>query len=52
MDTAPTGSKVVAPSPTESVVTLARATLNNNATSMSVLQAHDVQHRLGRIGGD
>jgi hypothetical protein len=44
MDVALATSEAVAPSPAESVVTLARATLSNNATSVLVLQAHDVQH--------
>ncbi|CAM6056953.1 unnamed protein product [Sphagnum tenellum] len=44
MDVTPVTSEAVAPSPTKSVVTLARATLNNNATSVSMLQAHGVQH--------
>ncbi len=50
MNAALTASEVVAP-PAESAVTLARATLSSNVTSMSVLQAHDVQHRLGGVGG-
>jgi hypothetical protein len=42
MDAAPAALEVVIPSPIESAVTLARAPSNNNVTSMSMLQAHDV----------
>jgi len=42
MDAAPVALEVVIPSPIESAVTLARAPSNNNVTSMSMLQAHDV----------
>jgi hypothetical protein len=51
MDATPTTLEVVAPSPAESALTLALATLNNNVTSVSMLQAHDVQCRLGGVGG-
>ncbi len=51
MDVAPVTSEAIAPSPVESAVTLACATSNINATSVLVLQAHDVQHRLGGVGG-
>jgi len=51
MDAAPVASEAVAPSPAKSVVTLIYVTSNNNVTSMSVLQAHDVQCRLGGVGG-
>ncbi|CAM6022183.1 unnamed protein product [Sphagnum balticum] len=51
MDATPVASKAVAPFPAECVMTLAHATSNNNATSTLVLQAHDIQRRLGGVGG-
>ncbi|CAM6017352.1 unnamed protein product [Sphagnum balticum] len=51
MDVAPIALEAIVPSPAEFAVTLARATSNNNATSVSVLQAHDVQCQLGEVGG-
>jgi hypothetical protein len=51
MNAALIASEAVAPSAAESAMTLARATSSSNVTSMSVLQAHDVQHQLSRVGG-
>jgi hypothetical protein len=42
MDTTPTALEAIAPSPIESIVTLACATSNNNVTLVSMLQAHGV----------
>ncbi len=44
IDTTQVASEVVAPFPTKSIVTLAHATLSSNAMSVSMLQAHGVQH--------
>ncbi len=51
MDATPTALEAITHFPAASVLTLAHATLSNNATSMLVLQAHGVQRRLGGVGG-
>lgn len=51
MDVASATLEAITPFPTKFAMALARATLNINVTSMSLLQAHDVQRQLGKVDG-
>jgi len=51
MDVASATLEAITPFPTEFAMALARATSSSNVTSMSLLQAHDIQRQLGKVDG-